>query len=238
MEPGKRHIRLRPPSPAMIVACIALFIALGGTSYAATKLSANCVGTKQLKKNAVTNVKVKNATLTAAKIKDGTLTSVDLADGAVSTAKVGEVPGARVRRTAALTLTNDVAATISWDTADINVGGVFNSTQPTRMTAPVAGRYLIIATARWDTDTDGRRAMALEVNGGTVQIARSNVAGYFQRAGGMTTPYYPEQMVEAVYRLNAGDYVEVRALQDSGGDLALLTMVDNGMTFTMEWIAP
>jgi hypothetical protein len=53
------------PSPAMVVACIALIVALGGTSYAALKLPRNSVGNKQLKSNAVTGAKVRNGTLTA-----------------------------------------------------------------------------------------------------------------------------------------------------------------------------
>ena len=41
------------PSPAMVVACIALAVALGGTSYAAIKLPRNSVGTKQLQANSI-----------------------------------------------------------------------------------------------------------------------------------------------------------------------------------------
>jgi hypothetical protein len=52
--------RLRAPSPAFVISLIALFVALGGTTYAATSLPKNSVGTKQLKKNAVTGVKIKN----------------------------------------------------------------------------------------------------------------------------------------------------------------------------------
>lgn len=61
------------PSPAMVVACIALIVALGGTSYAAIKLPANSVGTKQLKKNAVTGAKVKNGSLAAGDFKASSL---------------------------------------------------------------------------------------------------------------------------------------------------------------------
>jgi hypothetical protein len=46
------------PSPAMIVACVALIVALGGTSYAVSQLPANSVGSKQLKHHAVTPGKV------------------------------------------------------------------------------------------------------------------------------------------------------------------------------------
>jgi hypothetical protein len=68
-----RNLKLQRPSPAVVVALIALFVALGGTGYAAIVLPANSVGTKQLKKNAVTAAKVKNASLLAADFKAGQL---------------------------------------------------------------------------------------------------------------------------------------------------------------------
>ena len=46
-----------------IVGYLALFIALGGTSYAAVSLPKNSVGTKQIKNSAVTGAKVKNNSL-------------------------------------------------------------------------------------------------------------------------------------------------------------------------------
>jgi hypothetical protein len=68
------RLRLRKPSPAMIVAVAALVAAIGGTSYAAFSLPKNSVGTKQLKKNAVTNSKIKNRAVTASKINTNGLT--------------------------------------------------------------------------------------------------------------------------------------------------------------------
>lgn len=48
--------RLRPKlTYANVMATIAVFIALGGASYAATKLPKNSVGSKQIKANAVTS---------------------------------------------------------------------------------------------------------------------------------------------------------------------------------------
>jgi hypothetical protein len=65
--PVKKHRFV--PSPALVVALVALFVALGGTSYAAiTALPANSVGTTQLKSNAVTGPKIKDGAITAAKI--------------------------------------------------------------------------------------------------------------------------------------------------------------------------
>jgi len=54
---------------ANVVATIALFLALGGVSYAATQLPKNSVGTKQLRKNAVNSSKVKNGSLTLGDFK-------------------------------------------------------------------------------------------------------------------------------------------------------------------------
>jgi hypothetical protein len=61
------------PSPALVIACLALAVALGGTGYAAIVLPANTVGTAQLKNNAVNSLKVKNASLLKADFKPGQL---------------------------------------------------------------------------------------------------------------------------------------------------------------------
>ena len=51
-----RGISLRRPSPAMVVACAALAVALGGTSYATVlQVPRSSVGTAQLKTGAVTD---------------------------------------------------------------------------------------------------------------------------------------------------------------------------------------
>jgi hypothetical protein len=52
---------------------LALFVALGGTSYAAVKLPPRSVGTSQLKANAVTSQKVKDGVLQAKDFKAGQL---------------------------------------------------------------------------------------------------------------------------------------------------------------------
>jgi hypothetical protein len=58
---------------ANVMATIAVFIALGGASYAAIKLPKNSVGTKQIKNGAVTGKKVAAHTLTGANINLSTL---------------------------------------------------------------------------------------------------------------------------------------------------------------------
>ena len=120
---------------------------------------------------------------------------------------------------------------------DFNVGGVFDSTKPTKMTAPIAGRYLITASARWDSNAAGRRVVALNVNypaTGWAQIARSSVSAYWSDDRRLL----PGADRETVYKLNAGDYVEVWVAQDSGSALDLMVGIDNGVTFSMQWLAP
>jgi hypothetical protein len=79
-----KHIRLRL-TYANVMATIAVFIALGGASYAAINLPKNSVGSKQIKKNAITTAKIKNGAVSGAKIKAsslGTVPSATHADNA------------------------------------------------------------------------------------------------------------------------------------------------------------
>lgn len=56
------------PSPSMAVSLTALFVALGGTGYAAFSLPKNAVGTKQLKNGAVSTAKLQNGAVTKNKL--------------------------------------------------------------------------------------------------------------------------------------------------------------------------
>lgn len=58
-----RVLRALRPSPATVIATIALLVALAGTGYAAATLPRNSVGSAQLQNNAVTTSKVKNHSL-------------------------------------------------------------------------------------------------------------------------------------------------------------------------------
>jgi hypothetical protein len=73
-------VHLRRPSPALAIACIALFVALGGTGYAVVNLPRNSVGTKHLKRNAVTSPKLRDNAVRGADVNEATLGIVPNAD--------------------------------------------------------------------------------------------------------------------------------------------------------------
>ena len=73
------------PSPAMVVACLALLVALTGTSVAAVSaLAPNSVGTAQIRASAVTGAKIRANAVTAAKIKNRNVTGAKIARNAVT----------------------------------------------------------------------------------------------------------------------------------------------------------
>jgi len=97
---------------------IAVFIALGGSSYAISKLPKNTVGTKQLKKNAVTTAKLKNEAVTAGKVRKGTLTGTQ-----IDTSTLGTVPTATRAATAGQADSAGVANTLQGMGANAFVQG-------------------------------------------------------------------------------------------------------------------
>jgi hypothetical protein len=187
-EETMRAVLSHRPSPAMVVACIALAVALGGTSYAATKLPAGSVGTKQLKKNAVTSPKVKNNALKGADVLESSLAQVPSAASAESAANA----------TNATHATNaDHATNASWATTAGTANAAFSTFHDgyiplpdstatiATLTIPAAGNYIITAklfaynssvdpssddecdlTAGGDTDTD-----LFDVNGSSADDA-------------------------------------------------------------------
>src|SRR5262245_1272025 len=81
------HMRLlrHRPSPAMVVACIALLVALGGTSVAAVSaLAPNSVGPLQLRTAAVTNPKLANRSVTGAKVASNAITGALVRNGSLT----------------------------------------------------------------------------------------------------------------------------------------------------------
>lgn len=75
---------IRRPSPAMVVACIALFMAMGGVSYG---LATGAIDSREIKNNTVRGKDVRNGTLTGRDVKRDAL-----GGQSISEASLGVVP--------------------------------------------------------------------------------------------------------------------------------------------------
>lgn len=128
------------PSPAMIVAFVALLVALGGSSYAAVKLSKNSVQSKHIKNSSITGAKVKNDSLTGADIKEASLQNLTVSEAAhaakaagldkvtiksapfaMATAPQGPCPG--VPQGCTIPITQFTTGSVNCDPGQVAVGG-------------------------------------------------------------------------------------------------------------------
>ena len=75
------HRSFRSPSPAMAVALVALFVALGGSSYAAITLNKNSVKSKHIGKGAVHGTDIANDAVTSRKVQNFSLSAYDFKPG-------------------------------------------------------------------------------------------------------------------------------------------------------------
>ena len=89
-----RRFRPRRPSASMVVALIALFVALGGSSYAAITITG-----KNVKNGSLTGSDIKSGSLTGKQIANGSLGGAQIAGdslggGQINEATLGKVPAA------------------------------------------------------------------------------------------------------------------------------------------------
>jgi hypothetical protein len=82
-----RRLKLRRPSPALVVSLIALFLALGGTGYALT-LPNGSVGVAQLKPRAVTNSRLATLAISTSKLRPNSVVFSKLADHQFTAQKI------------------------------------------------------------------------------------------------------------------------------------------------------
>jgi hypothetical protein len=75
---------------ANAVSLVALFVALGGTTYAAVTLPKNTVGPKQIKKDAVRASEVKARAIGTAEVRDGALLAEDFRPGQLPAGAKGD----------------------------------------------------------------------------------------------------------------------------------------------------
>jgi hypothetical protein len=167
----RRIVRGRP-SPALVVSIVALFVALGGTGYAAFGLPKDSVGSRQLKAGAVTPSKVANSTIRLFKGQKGVTGVRGLkgdagvqglkgdtgAQGVQGPAGTNAATHAVVRTATASVPDNDTGLTLAHcNPGEVAVGGggSFANTDPSakeaiQRTGPLAGSLIATAGATAD----------------------------------------------------------------------------------------
>lgn len=124
--------------------------------------------------------------------------------------EVRGTPAAKVTNSASQSTSSGGGANVlTWDTEAWDTGGLHDGTNPTRLTAPIAGLYMVSCWVDWASNTTGLRQVKIRANG-TTTIANEHVD-----AGGTS----PQQTVSVPVKLAAGEYVELIVAQTSGGAL-------------------
>ena len=132
-----KRLLSRRPSPAMIVALLALFVALGGSSYAAVKIGARdiqrgAVGTRAIANNSIRSGDIRNATVSGADVKDDSLTNADI-DNEHLNAKSAETAA---RATTAATATTATSASTANSATNADNAGKLDGLDSTDFTRP------------------------------------------------------------------------------------------------------
>jgi hypothetical protein len=140
----------------MVVACLALLVALGGTSVAAVSqlVPRNSVGTVQIRNAAVTNPKIRNNAVTSAKVANRSLLRSDFAPGQLPAGPTGPQGPAGPAGAAGPAGPAGVIGAITTRTASVAVpagGALYNSERVTLLCN--SNERAISAGTSWGDDS-------------------------------------------------------------------------------------
>lgn len=142
-----------------------------------------------------------------------------------------DAPYCRLHRTTTQSLNSGAGTAIAFDSELLDQGGMHSTSSNTeRITVPagMGGVYAIGGCIEWATNATGTRYTVIRLNG-SGELDRSQVPVNSASFGTDTT-------VTTIYRLAAGDYVELVGFQNSGGALNVATSNPRSPSFWCHWL--
>ncbi len=135
--------------------------------------------------------------------------------------------GALVVLNANQSIPHNTLTAISWSSAIFDNIEAWNIGNPTRLTVPVGAKKVIISgNTRWAINETGLRLVQIAKNGG-------GFAGMAQDQRLPSQRSYAN-LKSAVINVNAGDYFELKVIQNSGGGALNFEGDGSGAWFAME----
>jgi len=136
------------------------------------------------------------------------------------------------------TISTGTWTVVSWNTDDINTDGMHSTTtNNTRLTAAITGKYYYTFNAFFGGSNVGTRYVAVDKNAGGALFGSTTPIHSFQ--GGFVANslgYAAGLVISDTVSLSAGDYIEAFVWQDSGGNLALIQTGIWRSSFEMHFI--
>lgn len=242
---------------ANVMATAAVFIALGGTSVATHEtifsddivdgqvmrrdLATGAVANTKILDGGIATSKLQGNSVTTSRIAPGAVTNLRLADNAVTASKVSDgslgttefsssIPAAHVLHSTTQSIADSTNTTLAFDTEQYDTANTHdNSTNNSRLIAPVTGIYALNAFVQWQpgAGSAGTRVVTISKNGGP----RLGANGGFAVTGGGSE----STTVTPIVRLEAGEYVEAIVYQTSGGSVDVNA---SDAELSMTWLAP
>lgn len=102
-----------------------------------------------------------------------------------------------------------------------------NATNNDRLICTVAGKYAITGSIEWQASNAGARGLLIVINTSNIVAATNQQAVQ----AGVT-----QQNITTIYALNVNDFVDLYAVQTSGGALLVNNQVNWSPWFAMNWI--
>lgn len=168
-----------------------------------------------------------------------TLTDSALWNLGSTTSTGARQPLTRLRQTIAQSPATATWTAVTFDTEDVDYDSGHSTTiNPSRYTAVTAGWYSVSAVLWFTGNATGGRFGALAVNGSGGASLTGGISGSevghatVPNSGNLSIPI-PEQLVH----LNASDYVELYAFQNSGGALATIVSGLTQPCLNITWIS-